>query len=52
LFGAFSDVSIQSQNFDALTPTLAGREITVPREWLLGNVARVAGLDLYIHARK
>lgn len=52
LFGAFSDVAIQNQNFDALTPTLAGREITIPREWLLGNVARVAGLDLYIHARK
>jgi SAM-dependent methyltransferase len=52
LFRAFSGVAIDSQNFDALTPTLVGRTITVPREWLLGNVARVAGLDLYIRARK
>jgi ubiquinone/menaquinone biosynthesis C-methylase UbiE len=52
LFGAFSEVSIDSQNFDTLTPTLAGRTLTVRREWLLGNVGRVLGLDLYIHARK
>jgi hypothetical protein len=52
LFNAFSDVKIDSQNFDTLTPTLAGREIIVPRERLLGNVARMLGSDLYIHARK
>jgi len=52
LFGAFSSVTAQSQNFDALTPALAGRTLTIPREWLLGNVGRVLGLDLYIHARK
>lgn len=52
LFGAFSDVAVESQNFDALTPTVFGRIITIRREWLLGNVARVLGLDLYIHARK
>jgi ubiquinone/menaquinone biosynthesis C-methylase UbiE len=52
LFGDFSDVAVQSQNFDSLTPTLGGHVLTVRREWLLGNVARLAGLDLYIHARK
>ena len=52
LFGAFCEVEIESQNFDALTPTVAGRTVTIRREWLLGNVARVVGLDLYIHARK
>lgn len=52
LFSAFSNVTIDTQNFDALTPSLAGHTLTIPREWLLGNVARVAGLDLYIHARK
>lgn len=52
LFGAFSDVTVQSQNFDALTPTLFGRVATIPRELLLGNIARVLGLDLYINARK
>ena len=52
LFGAFADVSIDSQNFDSLTPSLAGRTLTIRRELLLDNVARVLGLDLYIHARK
>lgn len=52
LFGAFSNVRVESQNFDTLTPTVAGREVTVSRERLLGNVARLLGSDLYIHARK
>jgi ubiquinone/menaquinone biosynthesis C-methylase UbiE len=52
LFGAFPDVAVQSQNFDSLTPTLAGRTLTIPRERLLGNVARALGLDLYVRARK
>jgi SAM-dependent methyltransferase len=52
LFRAFSDVSIDRQNFDSLTPSLAGRTLTIRRELLLGNVARLLGLDLYIHARK
>jgi ubiquinone/menaquinone biosynthesis C-methylase UbiE len=52
LFGAFSSVEIDSQNFDALTPTFAGRTLTVPRERLLANVGRVLGLDLYVNACK
>lgn len=52
LFGVFSSVTIESQNFDSLTPTLAGRTLTIPRERLLGNVARLVGLDLYVHAQK
>lgn len=52
LFGAFSSVEIQSQNFNSLAATFARHTVTIPREWLLGNIARVAGLDLYIHARK
>lgn len=52
LFRDFSNVDIQSQNFDAITPTFGTHEITIRREWLLGNLARVLGLDLYIHARK
>jgi hypothetical protein len=52
LFDSFSEVAVDSQNFDDLTPTLAGHEITIPRERLLGNVARLIGSDLYIHARK
>ena len=52
LFDAFSSVVVESQNFDDLTPTLVGHELTIPRERLLGNVARLLGSDLYIHARK
>jgi SAM-dependent methyltransferase len=52
LFGSFSDVSIDAQNFDPLTLRLPRRRFTIPREGLLGNVARALGLDLYIHARK
>jgi SAM-dependent methyltransferase len=52
LFGAFSQVSIDAQNFDRVTLQLGPRRLAIPRERLLGNVARVLGLDLYIHARK
>jgi SAM-dependent methyltransferase len=52
LFSAFSKVRVESQNFDDLTPELAGRELTIPRERLLGNLARLLGSDLYIHAQR
>jgi ubiquinone/menaquinone biosynthesis C-methylase UbiE len=52
LFGSFSAVSIDAQNFAVRDRRLFGRRVTIPRERLLGNVARVLGLDLYIHARK
>jgi ubiquinone/menaquinone biosynthesis C-methylase UbiE len=52
LFGAFSSVSIDVQNFAVHARYFHGRRVTIPRERLLGNVARVVGLDLYIHARK
>jgi SAM-dependent methyltransferase len=45
LFRAFRRVRIDVQNFDDLP-------FGVRREWLLGNVARVLGLDLYIVADK
>ena len=52
LFGAFSSVEVESRNFDPLAPSFRGRTLRIPRERLLGNVARILGLDLYIHARK
>lgn len=53
LYAAFSHVSVEAQNFDPLVVPLGrGRRVTIPRERLLGNAARVLGLDLYIHARK
>lgn len=52
LFGAFATVSVEAQNFDPLPLPLTRGRVVIPRERLLGNVARVLGLDLYIHARK
>jgi SAM-dependent methyltransferase len=45
LFRSFARVRTDSQNFD-------GFRYGIKREWFLGNVARVAGLDLYITADK
>ena len=50
LFAGFDDVGIDVQNFETLQ--LARGRIVVPRERLLGNVARLCGLDLYVTARK
>jgi len=59
LFAAFASVSTELQNFDTLVINPVGlpfglqpRPIVIARERLLGNVARVLGLDFYIHARK
>jgi SAM-dependent methyltransferase len=52
LFGAFSTVSVDAQNFDPVTLPLTRHRVTIARERLLGNVARVLGLDLYVHARR
>jgi ubiquinone/menaquinone biosynthesis C-methylase UbiE len=52
LFADFADVRIERQNFDSLVlATFRGLSVTIPRKRLLPNVARVVGLDLYIHAR-
>jgi SAM-dependent methyltransferase len=50
LFGRFSSVRIDIQNFDGYA-LLKGR-IVIPREKLLGNIARVLGTDLYIVATR
>jgi SAM-dependent methyltransferase len=52
LFGAFASVSVEAQNFDSLVLPFGRRRVTIPRERLLGNVAKAFGLDLYVHARK
>jgi SAM-dependent methyltransferase len=53
LFAPFADVRIERHNFDA-TPLLSigGRTLVLSRELALPTLARVLGLDLYIHARK
>jgi len=50
LFKRFSSVRINVQNFDGYV-LFRGR-IVIPREKLLGNIARVLGTDLYIVATK
>ena len=50
LFARFSSVRIDVQNFDGYA-LFRGR-IVIPREKLLGNIARVLGTDLYIVATK
>jgi SAM-dependent methyltransferase len=53
LFAPFAEVRIERQNFDP-TPlvSVGGRTLLLSRERALPTVARVLGLDLYIHARK
>jgi SAM-dependent methyltransferase len=53
LFARFSDVRIERHNFDPLVlARLHGFALTISRKRLLPTLARVMGLDLYIHARK
>ena len=48
LFRRFSRVRLEVRNFDEYRVG----PVTVRRRWLLGNVGRVAGLDLYVTAHK
>jgi SAM-dependent methyltransferase len=50
LFERFSNIRIDVQNFDGYV-FFKGR-IVIPREKLLGNIARVLGTDLYVVATK
>jgi hypothetical protein len=50
LFGRFSQIRIDSQNFD--TYVLLRSRIVISREKLLNNLGRVLGTDLYIVATK
>ena len=50
LFERFSSIRIDVQNFDGYA-LIRGR-IVIPREKLLGNIARVLGTDLYVVAAK
>jgi SAM-dependent methyltransferase len=50
LFKRFSSVRIDVQNFDGYV-LFSGR-IVIPREKLLGNIARILGTDLYVVATK
>jgi ubiquinone/menaquinone biosynthesis C-methylase UbiE len=52
MFGGFANVRVRRENFDDILLPVAGKRIVIPHEALLTNVARVAGSDLYITARK
>ncbi len=53
LFAAFADVRVERHNSDALTlMSFRGRTVGLSREQALTTIGRIAGLDLYIHARK
>ena len=53
LLASFADVRIERQNFDPTRlASFAGRTLWLRRELALPTVARVLGLDLYIHALK
>lgn len=48
IFGAFGEVQIDVRNI----PPLGYRRVRIPRRFLLWNIARVVGTDLYITAKK
>lgn len=48
LFSQFSSVTVRRENFD----TLSVGPLVIPRKRLLGNVAHILGLDLYVVATK
>jgi SAM-dependent methyltransferase len=53
LFSSFSEVRIERHNFDPVILTyLRGRPVGPTRNQTLATIARVLGLDLYIHARR
>ena len=52
LFTKFAEVRVRRENFDDVVLSVGGRSLTVRRAALLGNVARIAGSDLYVSARK
>lgn len=52
MFAGFSQVRVRRENFDNFVLHAGGRSITIPRAVLLNNVARIAGSDLYVTARK
>lgn len=52
MFSAFAGLKVRRENFDDVVVRLAGRTLVIPRKAVLNNVARVAGSDLYVTARK
>jgi ubiquinone/menaquinone biosynthesis C-methylase UbiE len=52
LFADFSEVRVRRENFDDFVLNVGGRHPSISRTAFLNNIARIAGLDLYITATK
>lgn len=52
IFAAFSEVRIRRENFDDIALSMFGKHLYVPRTVFLNNLARIAGVDLYVTASK
>ncbi len=52
MLGGFSDVKVRKENCDPIVLGWGRLRRAIPREWLLSNLGRVLGLDLYVTARK
>jgi SAM-dependent methyltransferase len=50
MFSGFSSVSVRRENFDDLVLSVHGVTLSVSRALLLRNIARIAGVDLYVTA--
>jgi SAM-dependent methyltransferase len=52
LFAGYSAVKVRRENFDDFVLHIGARSARIPRKAFLNNLARVAGSDLYVTARK
>jgi ubiquinone/menaquinone biosynthesis C-methylase UbiE len=52
MFAAFSDIRVRRENFDDFVLGARGVTFSISRAVFLGNIARIAGLDLYVTATK
>ena len=52
MFAEFSEVRVQRENFDDFVLDVRGRRLAIGRAVFLNNIARIAGLDLYVTATK
>ena len=52
MFAGFSHVHARRENFDDFVLGVRGRNLCIPRAAFLNNIARLAGLDLYVTATR
>jgi len=52
MFAGFSEVHARRENFDDFVLGVRGRRLAIPRAAFLNNIARIAGLDLYVTATR